>query len=442
MENSKIVVGLDIGTTAIKAVVSEASNNQLNIIGVGSSHSEGLSRGIIVDIDQTTEAIKVAVKKAAEQSNTDIKDVVIGLPSNGVQIQQCQGMIAIGDQSKEIDDNDVKNVMSAALIQNLPPEQEYISLIPNSFSVDGFKNIKDPRGMIGIRLEFNGILYSIPKSIVHNAERSVERAGLNVIHEVIAPAALSQVALDNGERNFGSVIIDFGGGQCTASVIHDQKLKFTTIDPEGGELITHDISVVLNTTMDSAAQLQRYYGNADSSQVSDSEKFPVKIVGKDQPQIISNKYLSEIIEARVKQIFGRLKKSLQSVKALDLPGGIVLTGGVAELPGVENIARQVFGVKVRTYVPTQMGLRHPAFAESLGLISYAQNLNDLDIIARNVVHGDNQETVSASDEDSSEDEEVEYTRKPTPKRKQEKTKEKPKSSTTSKLKSFWDKFFD
>lgn len=385
MNDSKIIVSLDIGTTSMKVVVANAAPDQLSIIGVGSVHAQGMDRGVIVDIDKAAQAIQAAVHKAASQSNTEIHDVVVGLPANGLQIFSCQGMIALNDHSKEIDDNDVHQVMAASLTQTLPAEQEYIALIPNSFTVDGFKNIKDPRKMLGTRLEFNGILYSLPKSIIHNCLMAVRRAGLNVTNEIIAPSAIGQVALDKGERNFGSILIDLGGGQTTAAVIHDNKLKFATVDPEGGNLVTHDISVVLNTTLDSAAKLQRYYGQANSASASDSEEFPVKVVGQEELQNISAKYLAEIIEARLQQIFERLRKPLTMVKALNLPGGVVLSGGLAEITGIETLAQNILGVKVKTFVPDQMGLRHPAFAEGLGLVSYSQSLTEIDVIAHDVI---------------------------------------------------------
>ncbi|NVY95678.1 cell division protein FtsA [Lactobacillus sp. DCY120] len=435
MDDTKIIVSLDIGTTAMKVVVASATSDQVNVIGVGSAYAQGMNRGVIVDLDKAAGAIKQAVKKAASQSNTEIHDVIVGLPVNGLQIFACQGMIALSDQTKEIDDTDVRKVLAASLKQTLPPEQEYVALIPNSFSVDGFKNVKDPRGMIGSRLEFSGILYSLPQSIVHNCLRAVRQAGLNSAYEVLMPLAGAQLALDSGEQNFGSVLIDFGGGQTTATVIHDHKLKFTTVDAEGGNLVTHDISVVLNTSLQNADKLQRYYGKAEARSGSDAEKFPVTTVGQDQPQMISSKYLAAIIEARLQQILSRLEKQLVAVKALDLPGGIVLTGGLAELSGIETLTQKIMGVKVKTFIPNQMGLRHPAFTESLGLVSYAQNLTDLDLLARAVI----KKTVSQPERSFPPKEEPEVVDSSA---RASVSKSRSTDSTGEKLKNFWKKFFD
>ncbi|MCH4008444.1 cell division protein FtsA [Companilactobacillus sp.] len=450
MDNSEFFVGLDIGTNSIKVVVAEASDDKLNVVGVGSERSEGVSRGVIVDIDKAAGAIKRAVKKAETQANITIKEVVVGISANMLQIEKCQGMIAVGTQSKEITENDVRQVMAAAMIQNLPSEREVVSLIPKQFSVDGFDNIRDPRGMIGVRLEMKGIIYTAPKTIVHNTKKAIQKAGLHIVHKVISPMALSQVALNEGEGDFGAIIMDLGAGQSTASVVHDYNLKLSTVDFEGGDFITHDISVVLNTTMENANQLKSYYGTANSENADTDDTISVDVVGQSEPETISEEYLSEIIEARIQQIFTRLKGPLQNAGALSLPGGIVLTGGVAATSGIEELAKQVFGVKVRSYVPEQMGMRHPSYALGLGLVTYASNLNDIGIIADNVVNGaainqndsatrPNVQPKSTSDESQKVSESKPVAK---PKKKPVEKKQRPKGSRMEGLKNFWSKFFD
>jgi len=387
MDNSEFFVGLDIGTNSIKVVVAESSDDRLSIVGVGSERSEGVSRGVIVDIDKAAGAIKKAVKKAETQANISIRDVVVGISANMLQIEKCQGMIAVGSQSKEIGENDVRQVMLAAMVQNLPSEREVVSLIPKQFSVDGFNNIRDPRGMIGVRLEMTGIIYTAPKTIVHNTKKAIQKAGLNIIHKVISPMALSQVVLNDGESDFGAVIIDMGAGQTTASVVHDHNLKLSTVDFEGGDYVTHDISVVLNTTVENANQLKLYYGNASADKSATDDNISVEVVGKSEPTLISEEYLAEIIEARLNQVFTRLQAPLEDAGALSLPGGIVLTGGVAATPNIEDLAKKIFDVKVRSYVPTQMGMRYPSYSLGLGLVTYASRLNDIGVIADNVVNG-------------------------------------------------------
>lgn len=382
MKNQGIYVSLDIGTTSIKVVVAEYVRGQLNIIGVGNEKSEGLSRGVIVDIDETVESIRKAVRQAEQKSNIQIKDVIVGIPSNQIAIEPCHGMIAVSSENREITDVDVYNVISAAKVRSVAPEREIISVIPEEFIVDGFDGIKDPRGMIGVRLELFASMITGPKTIVHNIKRCIDKAGLNIEEMVIQPLAISQVALTSGEREFGTILIDMGGGQTSASVMHDDQLKFSFVDQEGGDFVSKDISIILNASFENAERIKREYGYAISSETSEDEFFPVETIGKKDPMKVDEHYLSEIIEARVVQTFETVKRALDQVEALNLPGGIVLTGGASSLAGVQELAQEIFGVQVKTYIPDQMGMRNPIYATSMGLIKYAASLDDIHRIAQ------------------------------------------------------------
>lgn len=387
MSNQDIVVGLDIGTTSIKVIAAEIAAGQLNVIGVGSERAEGMSRGVIVDIDKTATTIKAAAQQAADKTGITIHDVVVGVPASLLQIEQVSGMIAVGDTSKEITADDVRNVANAALTRNEPPEREVLSLIPDEFVVDGFDGIKDPRGMIGVRLELHGLLLTVPKTVLHNLRRATLKAGLNVKMFIAAPLALGEYILTDGEKDFGTVVVDLGGGQSTAAVIHDRKLKFTTTDLEGGEYVSKDISVVLNTSFSDAERLKREYGTADTLTASEDQTFPVAVVGKSTPVTISEKYLAEIIEARLAQILTRLNDALAKAHALDLPGGIVITGGDAAMPGISALAADVFNRDVKLYVPGEVGLRHPAFTGALALVHTAANMTDIEQIVASAQKG-------------------------------------------------------
>ncbi|GAF39016.1 cell division protein FtsA [Agrilactobacillus composti DSM 18527 = JCM 14202] len=385
MDNSGIYVGLDIGTTSIKVIIAESVQGQLNIIGVGSDRSRGMNRGIVVDIDQVATSIQNAVHQAEQKANVSITNVYAGIPADMLSIEPCQGMIAVSDESKEITDQDVQNVAAAALIRNLPPEREIVDLVPDEFIVDGFDGIKDPRGMIGVRLEMHGIVFTSPKTVIHNIKKSIAKAGLNLKNLVVNPLALGKVALTDGEQDFGTILIDLGGGQSTAAVIHDHKLKFTQVDQEGGEYITKDISIVLNTSFENAEKLKRDYGDADVQAASDDEEFPVDIVGQNDSVMVSEKYLAEIIEARLEQILTRLGKSLAAVNAFDLPGGVVLTGGVTALPNIAKFAAELYHRGVKIYIPDQMGLRHPSFSQAFGLVTYVSQLSEVDVLVHSPI---------------------------------------------------------
>lgn len=453
MGNSSIYVGIDIGTTSIKVIIAEYLKEQINIIGYGNTRSAGLNRGVIVDIDQVVKAIKEAVKQAEEKANIEISEVSVGVPANMLQIERCKGMIAIGNEdgnSKEISDMDVRRVTEAALVQNLPPERDVIDIVPDEFVVDGFDGIKDPRGMVGVRLEMQGVMYTGPKTILHNTRKCIEKAGLKVKDMIVAPLALAQVALTDGEKDFGAILIDLGGGQTTAAVVHDHQLKYAYVDQEGGDYVTRDISVVLNTSIENAEILKRNYGYADETLASSEDTFPVNVVGQQEPEMITEKYLSQIIEARLQQIFNKLKQDLERINALQLPGGIVLTGGLAALPGVKELAQKIFGVNIKIFIPQEMNLRFPSFAQVIGIVEYVTKESEIEKIVRATLDGqellerrefndfnekdDIQSVVEMTD--TYVEEEVE------PKEKQEKTKKENKPGNFERFKTWVGNLFD
>jgi cell division protein FtsA len=368
--------------------VAEYIDSQMNIIGVGNAKSEGINRGIIVDIDKTVQAIQRAVRQAEEKAGIQIKGVSVGLPANMLEVENCQGMIAVNGDSKEITDEDVRNVASAALVRSIPPERQIVSILPQDFTVDGFEGIKDPRGMIGVRLEMYGLLFTGPKTIIHNIRKCVENAGLIVNEMVITPLALTESILSDGEKDFGTIVIDMGGGQTTTAVMHDKQLKFTNLDQEGGEFVTKDISIVLNTSFNNAEALKINYGDAYPERTSPDEEFPVDVIGQSEPVKVDERYLSEIISARMEQIFNKAKDALDQIEALELPGGVVLTGGAASLPGVVDLAQEIFGVNVKLYVPNHMGLRNPVFTNVISIVDYSANLSEVYQLAKIAVTGE------------------------------------------------------
>ncbi len=388
MAKTGMYVGLDIGTTSVKVVVAEYIEGQMNIIGVGNAKSDGLNRGIVVDIDQTVQAIQRAVRQAEEKAGIQIKSVNVGLPANLLEVESCQGMIAVSSESKEITDEDVRNVASAALVRSTPPERQIVAILPQDFTVDGFEGIKDPRGMLGVRMEMFGVVYTGPKTIIHNIRKCVEKAGLEINELVITPLALTETILTDGEKDFGTIVIDMGGGQTTTSVIHDKQLKFTHVNQEGGEFITKDISIVLNTSFNNAEALKINYGDAYPERTSANEEFPVDVIGKSEPVRVDERYLSEIIEARVEQILRKSKEVLDEIDAFELPGGVVLTGGAASMPGIVDLAQEIFEANVKLYVPNHMGLRNPVFANVISIVEYSAQLNDIYHIAKYAIPGE------------------------------------------------------
>ena len=433
-------VGLDIGTTSVKVVVAEYVDSQMNIIGVGNAKSEGINRGIIVDIDKTVQAIQRAVRQAEEKAGIQIRSVSVGVPANLLEVENCQGMIAVNSESKEITDEDVRNVASAALVRSTPPERQIIAILPQEFTVDGFEGIKDPRGMIGVRLEMFGVVYTGPKTIIHNIRKCVEKSGLIVNEVVITPLALTESILSDGEKDFGTIVIDIGGGQTTTAAMHDKQLKFTHVNQEGGEFVTKDISTVLNTSFNNAEALKINYGDAYPERTSASEEFPVDVIGKSEPVKIDERYLSEIIEARMEQIFTKSKEVLDEIDGLDLPGGVILTGGAASLPGVVDLAQEVFETNVKLYVPNHMGLRNPVFTNVISIVDYSANLSEVYQLAKSAITG---EKTVAQQPVAIQQQEVYYEQYEAPEETYEEAEEEKKGeSITNRVKDFFSNIFE
>lgn len=388
MARNGFFTGLDIGTSSVKVLVAEYNENEMNVIGVSNVKSAGVKDGIIVNIEVAAGAIKKAIEQAEEKSGLRIESINVGLPANLLQIEPTQGMIPVTTDSQEITDVDVENVVKSALTKSMTPEREVISFIPEEFTVDGFPGIKDPRGMMGIRLEMRGMLYTGPRTLLHNLRKTVERAGVKVENVVIAPLALTRSVLNEGEREFGATVIDLGGGQTTVAVMRGQELQYTNIYQEGGDYITNDISKVLTTSKSIAENLKYNYGIAFPQEASDKEKFSVEVIGENAPVEVTERYLSEVIAARLRQIFERVKQDLERTRALDLPGGIVLVGGGAILPGITELAQEVFGVNTKLFVPNQIGIRNPAFASVISFVEYVGELEDVEKIAQYAVNGE------------------------------------------------------
>ena len=387
MARDGFFTGLDIGTNSIKVLVAELRNGELNVIGVSNAKSKGVKDGIIVDIEAAATAIKSAISQAEEKAGISIKSVNVGLPGNLLQVEPTQGMIPVTSDTKEITDQDVENVVKSALTKSMTPDREVITFIPEEFIVDGFQGIRYPRGMMGVRLEMRGLLYTGPRTILHNLRKTVERSGVQVENIIISPLALVRSVLNEGEREFGATVIDMGAGQTTVATIRNQELQFTNILQEGGDYVTKDISKVLKTSQKLAEGLKLNYGEAYPSLAS-NETFQVEVIGEVEPVEVTERYLAEIISARIKHIFEQIKQELERRHLLDLPGGIVLIGGNAILPGVVELAQEVFGVGVKLYVPNQVGIRNPAFAHVISLSEFAGQLTEVHLLAQRAVKGE------------------------------------------------------
>lgn len=404
MDNSSLIVGLDIGTTNVKAVVSDASSDQLRIIGATSVPTAGMDHGNIVDIDQTADAIVSVLSHVEERTNTKIHRVITGIPASMLQLQTARGVINLSDSAREITDDDVRKVTTAALNSSVKEGREAVTFLPTKFVVDNEDKIIDPRKMIGTNLEVVGIFVTAPTAALHNIKKAIERAGYENNFFVATPLAIADVALDDGERDFGTILLDIGGGQTTATVIKKGKINYATVEPNAGVDITKDISIVLNTSLADAEKLKINYGIADPAYAKEENQVPVNVVGKESPTMISEAYLSEIINSRLEEILARIGNGLLSNHAFDLPGGVVITGGTSGMPGLDQLVADLFQVNTRVYVPDQLGLRDPRYATGYGIVNYAYDLHDIDFLVNSVIN--QQLTFSKNDDEDIQPEET------------------------------------
>jgi len=371
LNQQDLYISLDIGSSSIKVLIGEMSDGQLHVIGVGNVKSNGVRKGAIVDIDATVQSIRKAIEQAERMTGYQINEVVLGVPANQTMLQLVKGVVAVNSDNREITDDDLDRVVESAQVMSIPPERELVNIIPRQFIVDNLDEIKDPRGMIGIRLEMDATMITTSKTLLHNVLRCVERAGLSIREIYLQPLAAGFFALTEDEKNQGTAFIDLGGGSTTITVFEEGLLTHTGVIPIGGDHITKDISIVLKTPTEQAEQIKHQFGHAYYDDASDDELFEVPIVGTDSTDQYSQRFISEIIGARLEELFELVIDELARLGVRDLPGGVVLTGGVAKLEGIAQLARQILQTRVRIYTPDYIGVREPSYTTAVGLIRYA-----------------------------------------------------------------------
>jgi len=371
LNQTELYVSLDIGSSSIKVLIGEMTEGSLNVIGVGNVKSNGIRKGAIVDIDATVQSIKKAIDQAERMIGMSINEVVLGIPANQSMLQQVKGVVAVNSENREITDDDLDRVIDSAQVMSIPPERELVNLVPKQFIVDHLDEIKDPRGMIGIRLEMDGTMLTTSKTILHNVLRCVERAGLQIREIYLQPLAAGHFALSEDEKNHGTAFIDIGGGSTTIAVFQDGHLTHTSVLPVGGDHLTKDLSIVLKTPTEQAEKIKQQYGHAFYDDASDDELFEVPVIGAEMKEQYSQRYISEIIGVRLEELFELVLEEFYRMGIQDLPGGVVITGGVAKLEGLTQLARHILQTRVRLYTPEYIGVREPGYATAVGLIRYA-----------------------------------------------------------------------
>jgi len=385
MASGRILAGLDIGTTKICVIVAEVDEtNQVSIVGVGTVPSEGLRRGIVINLEKTVHSISRAVEKAERMAGVEIKSVYAGIAGDHIRSINSRGVIAVSRKDNEIGPADVARVVDAAKAVAIPADREIIHVIPQEFIVDDQDGIKDPIGMSGIRLEAEIHIITGAVTSAKNICKSIERSGLRVEDLVLEPLASSHAVLGSDERDLGVVLIDIGGGTTDVAVFYEGSIRHTAIIGFGGTSITNDIAIGLRTPIDKAEELKIKHGCALSSMVSEDEKISVPGVGGRPTRELSRYVLSSMIEPRLEEICQLALKEVRKNHFADmLSAGVVITGGTALMHGMTELAEQVFEMPVRIGVPTGISglvdsVSDPRFSTGVGLILHAFHSEEMD----------------------------------------------------------------
>lgn len=373
-KKDNIIVGLDIGTTKICAIVGEKTRDGVEIIGIGTHPSRGLRKGVVVNIESTVESIKKAVEEAELMAGCEINKVYCGIAGGHIKAFNSHGVIAI--KSREITQADIDRVIEAAQAVVIPPDREVIHVIPQEYIVDDQEGIQEPLGMIGIRLEVKVHIVTAAVTSAQNIVKCANKAGLDVSDIALQQIASSEAVLNADEKEIGVVLVDIGGGTTDIALYHGGTIKYTTVISLGGNQVTGDISVGLRTTANEAEKLKREYGCAMTAMVSRDDNFEVQSVGGHKSRSVSRYMLCEIVEPRIEEIFQLVKREIvKSGYESLISSGVVLTGGTSAMNGITELAEQVFALPVRRGLPIGItGLidvvKSPMYSTGVGLVLY------------------------------------------------------------------------
>ena len=371
------VAGLDIGTTKTCAVVASEGPNGLEIIGYGEAPSLGMRKGVVTDLDETIKAIESATEKAERMSGVHIQDVYVAITGEHIRSTNNRAVVAVQSEDREVGMTDVRRVVDASKIINLPTDRQIIHALPRYFTVDGQDGVEDPVGMAGGRLEVDTHIITGGTTFITNVLKCVHRAGLESAGLIFEPLASSAATLLSEEKQVGVVLLDIGGGTTDIAVYSGGGAIYTSTIPVGGNILTNDISLGLKTTAAEAEQIKRAYGSGTSSE--DEKKFPVKTLDGRATKEATTTQLRQIAVPRVIETFRMTKAKIVENVPRDLVlGEVVVTGGGAHLIGIDAIAEEVFGLPVRMGTPQSVAglteaLKQPEYATAIGLVLFGPN---------------------------------------------------------------------
>ena len=374
-QKQDIVVGLDLGTTKVCTIIGELDDEgQVHIIGVGTTPSTGLKKGSVVNIEQTIASIKKSIADAERMAGVEVTSAFAGVAGGHIKGLNSRGVIAVSRRDKEITEEDRERVIEAAQAIAIPMDREIIHVIPQEYIVDDQDGIKNPVGMSGVRLEAEVHVVTGAVTSVQNIVRSVERAGIQVADIILQPLASAEAILSSDEKELGVVLIDIGGGTTDIAVFINGSLWHTGIITLGGALVTSDVAVGLRTPNTEAESIKVQFGSAYTAMVKEEEEITVPGVGGRPDRRMPRRVLSEIIEARMEEIFELVGSELKKHGFEDrIPAGAVITGGAALMEGTAELAEKILQLPVRIGSPKRVGgltdvVANPSYSTAVGLV--------------------------------------------------------------------------
>lgn len=374
-EDDKLIVGLDIGTSKILAIVGEmGANGQVNIIGVGHHPSRGLKKGVVVNIESTVQSIQRAIEEAELMAGCQIHSVYAGIAGSHITSFNSHGIVAIKD--KEVGQGDIDRVIEAAQALAIPADQKVLHVLPQEFIIDKQEGIREPIGMCGVRLEAKVHIVTGAVSAAQNIVKCVRRCGLEVDNIILEQLASSMAVLTEDEKELGVCLVDIGGGTTDICVFTDGAIRHTAVIPIAGDQVTNDIAVALRTPMQHAEEIKKQYGCALTQLAQSDETIEVPSVGDRAPRTLARQTLTEVIEPRIEELYTLVASELRRSGFEDLVGsGIVVTGGSAKLQGMVELAEEVFHMPVRLGIPQNIAgltgvVENPMYSTGVGLVQF------------------------------------------------------------------------
>ena len=368
-------VGLDIGSSKISVCIGSVEDGTIDILGVGKAQSNGVRKGVIVDIEETVTGISSALEQAEKMCDFQVSNVIVGIDGNHIESNNSRGVIAVSKQDGEISETDVIRVIDAARAVPNQPNREIIHAMPKSFTVDGQNGISDPIGMAGIRLEVDTSIISGQLSAIKNVHKAINQSGMAVSGLVFSPLATAKIMLSKQQKEVGVILIDIGAGTTSWAVFEEGDLLHCGVIPVGSGHITNDIAIGLRTNMNLAEMIKIKYGYATTERIDEKEEIDLSKFDKNETAIVSVKYVAEIIEARLNEIFIMIRDELRNINREGmLPAGVVLTGGGSKLEGITEMVKNTLRLPTEIAKPSIPlsgvvdNLSDPIYATSAGLM--------------------------------------------------------------------------